>query len=339
MDVNQTLIALGVSAALAAGAGPSAAALSAQEDDSVHKWGRWAVLAPAAGAEEVLAFPVAANEIGRCEAGANCPDPDLQPIPEPDPEPVVKSPCEAGMPCGFARIDRPYDPAGSAAPGSSSVVPFQLLLQEENGTVAFVVNPDSTTGRIQSNTVPAIYTAYSVRSRPGYGSDLRGELTRDGERPVVAQGPWRHVTPGNPETEAPDVVNGGEYVWGITASKEDLERLASDLGADTIAVYQGATLGVLNGGEGNVRLEVNFDGGTWTGDFGGTVAFTAAGVLVGSGFVSSANGFSNNITSGEVKGGFVNTGHTAVGGYDVTTTGGHNAVDVFRADLQTEMPR
>lgn len=239
------------------------------------------------------------------------------------------------MPCGFARVDMPYDPAAEVAPEESRIESFSVQFNHENGQVAFAVAPEEA-GEIRSETVPAVYTAFIVESEEGFGSDLRGTLTRDGARPVVSQGLWSD-TIGDDEEQSELV--GGEYVWGITATAEDLQRLAGDLGGETIAVYEGLTMGVMNGSEGAVRLEVDFDAAEWSGDFDGAVAFSASGDVVGSGFVSDADGFSSNIATGEVKGGFVNAGHTAIGSYNVTDNEGLKDVDIFRADLQTEMPR
>lgn len=352
MDVSKNLISLAVALAIGVVAPFSAAAKKLDENDSVHRWGRWAVLSPAAGGEEAAAFPVAANEIGRCEAGANCPgiqlnsrpqppeepppeEPPVEPPVEPPQPPEATSPCEAGMPCGFARVDTPYDPAAEVAPEESRIESFSVQFDHENGQVAFAVAPGEE-GEIQSETVPAVYTAFIVESEEGFGSDLRGTLTRDGARPVVSQGLWSDTV--ESDEEQSELV-GGEYVWGITATAEDLQQLAGDLGGETIAVYDGLTMGAMNGSEGAVRLEVDFDAAEWSGDFDGAVAFSASGEVVGSGFVSDADGFSSNIATGDVKGGFVNAGHTAIGSYDVTDNEGLKDVDIFRADLQTETVR
>ncbi|MBI5041888.1 MAG: hypothetical protein HZB57_12040 [Gammaproteobacteria bacterium] len=236
------------------------------------------------------------------------------------------------MPCGFARIDFPFDSSEESTPDASHVVPFELTLDEEGGTVAFVVDPDSD-APIQSDTAPALILPPVVFTYPGGSSDLSGPITRDeAGNPVVAQGMWDNTSYGSDESA---IVNGGEFVWGITATANEMQSLISGLGSDTIAVYQGMTMGITNGNEGAVRLEVNFDASTWRGEFNNN-AFTASGDVIGSGFVSDAKGFSENIASGEVKGGFVNAGHNAIGGYEVKDVEGIKSADVFSTTLQDE---
>lgn len=328
MDVRQTLIALSVTTVLATSMPGSAFAKQTDEDDSVHRWGRWAVLAPAAGVEETLMFPVAANELGRCEAGANCPEPqngdDPQP-PPPPPPPEVKSPCEAGMPCGFARVDR-----GGSESNNDYVAAFALDMQEpggedeEPGTVAFGVGAGTlldpnTTGETTSDTEEAAYGSDLVRTLDRRAeSILRGDILRDeSDTKQVVNGFWQHGE------------NTGDFVWGITATADEMNRLASELGGDTLAVYQGFTM---NGG--TVDMQVNFDAASWSGEFNGAIDFSASGDVVGSGFVSDANGFSENIAKGAVKGGFVNAGQNVIGGYEVVDTEGMKDADVFKGDLQ-----
>ena len=101
------------------------------------------------------------------------------------------------------------------------------------------------------------------------------------------------------------------------------------------AVYQGSTMGAVNGGEGAVRLEINFSSDTWKGEFNSKAFTVDKGVVVGSGFVTDANSkFSNNIKSGDVKGVFVNAGNNAIGGYEVEFQNGLKDADVFSAGLQ-----
>ncbi len=361
MNIKKSLIALSVFSILMGGVWEAAVAKNAdKEQDSVKRWGRWAVLSPAAGQEEAgLTTIAAANDLGSCESSENCPG--IQPVGEPvepppgpgpatadldrRPGPEVKSPCEAGMPCGFARIDHPFDSEEVKAPTDSDVVPFELTLKEEEGgigTVEFVVDPDSESEIRSDNAVPAGITPPSsqigsVMTDPGGSSNLFGTFLRnEAGDPVVSQGRWSND--GFDFENDHSINDGGEYVWGITAKAGEMQSLISSLGGDMTAVYQGKTMGSVNGTEGAVRLEVNFSSDTWTGAFNNDPhnerMFTASGVVVGSGFVSNANGFSNTVASGDVKGAFVNAGNNAIGGYEVEFKNGLKDADVFSTKLQ-----
>lgn len=338
MDVKKSLIAVGISSVLMAGTWATASAKTAEDDDSVYRWGRWAVLAPAAGVEEVIAYaPAGTDNLGSCESSENCPTPILTDTPEPPVPPVppvATSPCEAGMPCGFARVDLPFDPSQANKPVSSDIVPFELMLDDGAQTVAFVVDPGSVNG-IQSATVPAsIQTGKvpgAVNTSRGSSVVLRGEIQARNPQAALVQGLWANTSNGGSESVN---VDGGEFVWGITANADEMQSLISSLGGDMTAVYQGITMGTTNGNEGAVRLDINFGNATWSGQFDADISFAASGDVVNSGFVSNANGFSGNIVSGEVKGGFVNAGNNAIGGYDVIDTNGIQAADVFNTALQ-----
>lgn len=338
MELKKSLIAVGISSVLMAGTWATATAKTAVEEDSVYRWGRWAVLAPAAGAEEVIAFaPAGTNDLGRCESAANCPSfngPTDTPEEPPVEPPVAVSPCEAGLPCGFARVDHPYDPSQASKPESSDIVPFELMLDDGAQTVAFVVDPGSVS-EIQSATVPAsIQTSAvpgAVNTLRGSPVVLRGQIQARNPQAALVQGLWRNTNSGD---SANIIVNGGEFVWGVTASADEMQSLISSLGGDMTAVYQGITMGTTNGNEGAVRLDINFGNATWSGQFDADISFAASGDVVNSGFVSNANGFSGNIVSGEVKGGFVNAGNNAIGGYEVVDTNSIQAADVFNTTLQ-----
>lgn len=340
MELKKSLLVLSLSSAIMAGAWTTATAKTAQEDDSVYRWGRWAVLTPAAGNEEVIALiPPGANDLGRCESAANCPSPvnDPQNNPEPpggnppgeEPPVVAVSPCAAGMPCGFARVDHPYDRTNANKPDSSDVVPFELVLDEQGKTIAYVVDPGSE-DEIASGDVGAYITPTDVLTVPGSTSELSGSLKRNAAQvPVIAQGLWT--------SPADQPINGGEYVWGITATANEMQSLISSLGGTTSAVYQGFTMGTTNDNEGTVQLNIDFGSATWSGQFNADLNFSASGAVVNSGFVSNAAGFSSNIASGEVKGGFVNAGNNAIGGYEVVDTNGIQAADVFNTTLQNPL--
>jgi hypothetical protein len=364
MDVSKSLIALGVSIALFGGAWETAVAKKTDEEDSVYRWGRWAVLAPAAGGEEVIAAaPAGTSNLGRCESAANCPDPQDVPPEEPPPEepppvepppvepppvdpppvepppvepppvdpppvepPLTQVPCAAGQACGFARIDQNGQTSGTSG---DRVVPFELSLDDNEGegevdTVAFKANPGAD-DEIASDTEEALYVTDSegnlvlVRTLDRNAqSILRGAVIVDESGvPVLIQGPWMHAE------------DGGEYVWGIAATPEQITDLVDRLDGlgELAAIYNGVTA---NGG--TVNMTVDFNAGEWSGDFAGRYSFSATGDVVGSGFAST--GFTDPKVSGLVQGGFVNAGNNAIGGYEVDHADLGRDADVFNAVLQ-----
>lgn len=344
MDVNKTLIAMSVAAALTAGFLPVAAsAKKADEDDSVHRWGRWAVLAPAAGVEELPAFPVVAgNELGRCEADANCPQPQRQDTdddkPDDDKPPVV------GKPVGYARID--YRVSGSNQVYDRYVGDIGLKGDGTNGSMEFQVTgpsaPDGDNVDLQSGplTVVAVGTD-RFRSNPvGSLSALSGRYTRgaDGEIALI-DGTWRQVAADGAYNHS------GQYFWGITATDAELAALKDQLrdpdglpGQDIIAYYSGFTA---TGG--SVVLDMNLSAATWSGSVDGLIVdFSTSGVIENAHF--TANNFvldseiSGDIT-GEMQGDLVNAGNNAIGGFTVEVVDYEREevlreADVFNAGLQ-----
>jgi hypothetical protein len=352
MDVSKLLIAMGVSVALGAGTLGAAVAQTGDKEDSVHSWGRWAVLSPAAGGEEYVAFaPKGTDDLKRCEAAANCPSPK-PPKPEP---PVAEGPCAAGAPCGFTYIDTLVRGEGQGE--ESHVGKFELTLSEgenENGkgkeggfepsalaesqgvnslTVAFRVNPGEA-DEIQSDVLPALATDTGFRSDDRTSLSLvNGRVTAvsDDEEPAIIEGFWRQ------NVEDGSYQQNGEYIVGVAATAEEMSQLLDQLGdgirGDVIGFCEGPT-----GRGGNVALSMNFDRATWEGDFAGqAVDFGASGAIVGSGFVSDPGGFSDNIATGLVEGGFVNAGQNAIGAFEVTDLEGLHDADIFNAELRTQI--
>ncbi|MBI5040891.1 MAG: hypothetical protein HZB57_06750, partial [Gammaproteobacteria bacterium] len=83
MNIKKSLIALSVFSILMGGVWEAAVAKKAdKEEDSVHRWGRWAVLSPAAGQDEAGFITIAAsNDLGSCQSSENCPG--IKPAGEP----------------------------------------------------------------------------------------------------------------------------------------------------------------------------------------------------------------------------------------------------------------
>lgn len=339
MNFSKPLLALGISVVLAGVSGGVAAVAKDADDDSVYRWGRWAVLAPAAGGEELVAFaPAGGNDLGRCEAGANCPDPkaesEPEPKPEPDPtpDPVVKAPCAAGAACGFTRIDR-RNADGST--GESTTGRFALKLDpggEGGGTVNFRANPGEP-DEIASGDLPADVGATRFRSTDREDPSLIAGRIVAGETDVM-EGLWRQIAADG------SYALSGEFEAGIAATESEMAALMSqlDLGGAVVGVYEGPTANLR--GATDVRLTMDFGAGEWTGQFTGSqVQFGAGGQIAGSGFVSDPGRFSDNIATGMVEGAFVNAGRNAIGAFEVTDTAGIHDADVFNAGLQNGVPQ
>lgn len=353
VNTRKSLIALGIFGILLGSAWQISVAKQSDEDeDSVRRWGRWAVLSPAAGQEETGGFVVPEGDnLGSCESSENCPtllvgttssgggstssgggsstsssggDSSSSSSSGGGSTSTSSSggamaPCAPGTACGFARIDQPYDGQGTAAE-SSELAPFELTIDQDEGsfgTVSYVVDP-GTEGEIASGPISAIITPTDLL---GLSLDpiIAGTITPNNDgNPAVVTGPW--------------VVGdaGGEYVWGVTATAVQMQSLVDSLGSDKIATYSGKTLGVVNGGEGEVNLSFNFSNNSWSGQFDNNAFSVTDGVIVESGFVTTAaSNLSGSIASGTAYGAFVNAGDNAIGAYDVTTTGGSRLVDAF----------
>lgn len=320
MDVKRSLISLCLSFALGGALVGVAVAKTAEDEDSVRSWGRWAVLSPAAGADEYVAFaPEGISNLGRCDTAANCPTPNPEPTPD-------EGPCVAGQPCGFAYIDHLV--RGEGQGDDSHMGRFELTVSEgETDTVAFRVTNTDEGIDIQSDTLPALFTDTGFRSNDRTSPSLINgrvtELDAD-EAPAVIEGFWRQ------NADDGSFQQNGEYVIGITATAAELSSMLDEFGgADRVAYYQGPT-----GRGGDVWLRMDFGQSTWSGEFAGQqVSFDAGGAIIGSGFVSDPGSFSGNIASGAVEGGFVNAGQNAIGAFEVTDLEGMHDADIFNAGL------
>jgi len=112
---------------LALGAGQEAWAAQQQEEDSVYRWGRWAVLSPAAGGDsyEGSETPDAANNARPGEAS------EFQPVvasvgtPPVGTEPGV-APVDPGQP--IVNLPPPPPPPVSSTPGVVPVDPGQPIV-------------------------------------------------------------------------------------------------------------------------------------------------------------------------------------------------------------------
>ena len=333
MLVVKSLIAVSVSAVLLAGVPASVVAKASIEEDSVRSWGRWAVLAPAAGREESLLVPAGTGDLDRCAAAANCPGPVAQKGPEPE------QPKAGGEPKGYARID--YREVGSAQTFPRYFGDIVLnndgdghhpVLDEDGAgqTLAFRVAGQTGPGDdgfdVGTEPLPVSVGSDRFRSPRGAPFFIDGRYLRDAEGDLVlVEGTWWQTG------EDGDFRRSGEYVWGITASEDQLSSLMGQLGGELKGIYSGVTA---TGG--TIGLELNFTQATWSGDVQGRVlGFQAGGAIEGAYFESDPTKFSPNIRGGKLEGALVNGGHDAIGGFQVKTHGDNpfQEADVFRAEL------
>lgn len=341
MDVSKSLIAMSVSAALMGGVWESAVAKKSDEEDSVYRWGRWAVLSPAAGQEEVIAFaPAGGNDLGRCDSAANCPDPNKPEEPEePEYKPRVVS---------YVRID--YLPRGEAPRHYVGGIGFVVDATGQN--LGFKVTGPNLAGdatvELDSDMLPVEQGADGFRTRGGRGiySRINGTLT-DGvdnvaliegfDPAATVEGSWYHNAAG-----VPGMITQGEYVMGMTASGAQMATLMDaldiGLGGDIFAQYSGPTA---NGGSIDLTFNLSDSEGRWTGEVHGTVLdFQAGGTLNNAEFV--ADHFSDNISDGAMQGALVNAGHNAIGSFVVESDMGEGGLlreaDIFNAGLTSGTP-
>lgn len=111
MKYAKSVLALSIALAV----GSATAATKPQDDDSVHQWGRWAVLVPEAGADADPFIKVEGSRDLRPEdakqfertAQLNVAPPVEPPVP-PEP-PVVEGHCQAGASCSYATYEYTYN--------------------------------------------------------------------------------------------------------------------------------------------------------------------------------------------------------------------------------------
>lgn len=341
MDVSKTLIATSVSVALLGGVWGSAVAKKSDEEDSVYRWGRWAVLAPAAGQEEVIAYaPAGGGDLGRCDSAANCPDPNLPQKPE-QPEQPEQPEEDVSKLVGYARID--YRERGSAQAYPRNVGTFEAYVGDDESApeAGYIVSgpsaPDGENVSLDSGYLPVTGDASGFRSTSRGNDSFSGRFTygADGELAIV-EGPWRQIADDGSHAHS------GEYVLGFTATKAEIATLMDTLdiglGGDIFAQYSGPTA---TGGSIDLSFNLSDSEGRWTGEVRGTVLdFQAGGTLSNAEFV--ADQFSDNISRGAMQGALVNAGNNAIGSFAVESDIGEGGLlreaDIFNAALTSGAP-
>lgn len=287
--------------------------------NSVHCWGSWASLAPAAGA--VAPATVAALKIPEV-----CPDTvdecDRAIVPVPQPPPLGE--CRAGAPCGFATVV-----PGTSEPGDGNpdaVVPYSMAT--DGGQ--FVVDPGGS-GELVSVDNLTPFTAAQPNRFEGRGDGFEDKsiaLTRRDTQGAIdqASGVWKHT-----DLVSPDGANSqsGNFVWGVASSQATLDAL-NNSGQGISASFSGRMTGDLAT---TANMQVNFGASpSWTGNWSNSLKnfrFDAGGNLTGVNLVSDPSQFSANVVQGSgsyVQGvllgerGDLSVGHAV----DVTLSSGEN---------------
>ncbi len=265
-------------------AGPGAA-------DSVHCWGPWASLAPAAAGSA----PIRVAAIDDPRIYPELAEPfDRSVVNPPGPPPPLGA-CAPGQPCGFATVVPGTTTRADA--DQTRVTRFDM----NPGVTDFVVDAGGS-DPIVSN--PGMVPAFNVN--PLGQENVRSEVTvgdqeskiiarvyRDADGNIVKSADiWKH---GN--YVAPDLTNtrSGAYAWGIASSQATLDAL-NGTGNGISASFAGpmsvdpSTRGIMT---------VNFGTQpTWTGNWANNVrnfSFDAGGAVQGVNVVSDPAKFSSNV--------------------------------------------
>ena len=242
---------------------------------SVHCWGPWSALAPAASGIVAPVNLVPMNEY------------DIRPELAAQFDPVAGS-CIPGTACGFASV---VDGFSGQAPGDdTAIAQFDLA----NDGSQFTVAPGQD-GQIASigGMVPAFidrpdgYENMRAEGLDGlHASQLIARVMRDGNGDIVAAADlWADGDVGTLTG------NSGSFAWGVSMSQADLNTLNS---GGVSAVFTGL-MSVNNATAASITMNFGTNP-TWTGEWTNPdFAFDAGGALLGVDLVSDPAQFSNNI--------------------------------------------
>lgn len=241
---------------------------------SVHCWGPWSALAPAAAGNALPSDLAPVDELDL--------RPELLTI-----DPIVQS-CIPGSPCGFATVIDGLTGQGPA--DETSIEAFDLAIDGSQFTVA-----PGEAGQIAS--VGGMTPVFSGRPdgfenmrSNGADGDLRSRLiarvTRDTNGNIIeAADSWGD---GNAAT---GLAQSGFFAWGVSMPQADLDVLNN--GAVS-AVFSGP-MSVDNGTTATITVNFGADA-SWTGDWTNPgYTFDAGGTLVGVDLVSDPTQFSSNV--------------------------------------------
>jgi hypothetical protein len=257
--------------------GPNAAS-------SVHCWGPWGALAPAAGPTP---GPITLADVDEFDTRPELADDFRRAVDDP-PLNLPLEGCPAGTPCGFATVvagtlgqgpaaDTRFAKFGLAPDGTSFTLDPQTgddIASVGNMTTAFFARPDN----------------YENMRSSGVDGDERSRLIarvlRNGDGTINRSADlWGH---GN---AAAGVADSGFYAWGNTTSQLDLDALNNG----GVSLSFGGPMSVDN--QTNAALTINFGAqpnwvGTWTNP---GYTFGAGGSVKGADFVSSSDQFTGNV--------------------------------------------
>lgn len=270
---------------------------------SVQCWGPWAPpLSPAAGGATPPAATLKPHEYPT--------RPEILAIKDPDPV----TPCDPGLPCGFATV---VDGIGNVDTADNTT--FARFDLAQDGT-EFIV--DAVDGR-QFDSVDGMGTIFTARPdnyenmrSAGADGDLRSRLVarvlRQGSEIQAAGDVWAH---GNAAT---GIANSGFFAWGVAISQADIDSL-TNLGG---TLNFSGVMSVDNSTVANISMTYG-SSSTWSGDWTNPAySFSAGGAVAGAGFLSDPAQFSSNVNSGFVQGGLVGS------------SGSRAAAHIIEVDLQ-----
>jgi hypothetical protein len=314
-------------------------AVQQKEEDSAYRWGRWAVLSPAAGGTEPY---VAANEPETqynprpCDVNGFCAEVQTTSVP------VVET-CTAGAACGYATYSREEN--GSGEKNGPVFASFDLTSRQVTdpnnnnpGGTPFDVTEFSVTNAQDPGTYPDVQSVTILGGYSGGSNDIQTTVgkvvsvdettleattnldtstlshnNQDTGQPVdldgVDAGYWRQLA----EQRVANILtdqgttqilsdSDGYFVNGMTPTIQEMQAFAA---GHASAVYNGLVLDYAS----PVSLTFNFNSSTFNGDFGTANGFNGFQI---DGAVSGVN-FSASDAGKTVNGSFFNGGFNASG--------------------------
>lgn len=298
------------------------------QNDSAKQWGCWTQFAPpAAGPSSAVGY------LG--QPGSEAYLPSLNPTQPTQPTQTSASSCAAGSMCGYALY---LNQQGQIRVGDYA--PAYLTLTPTTGATANGKTPFTVSFLLQQfnpvDNAPFITGAASwLQGMSGSYNNSTGSVSiafkTNGVGKVNVNGVYdatnQFVEGTSPSSIAiQEYVSGnritGYYVAGTPTSSGDL---ANQVINNVSASYSGTEFR----SKAPVNIQVNFGQGNWTGSWGGSNAWQAAGTV--SGGIIKSNSISGAYNAGQVQGTFYGANAQTIGGVsDVNNTvSGARHVDLF----------
>ena len=263
---------------------------------SVRCWGPWPTLSPQAGGPGgdslvVPEFPIEPRP-------EQLPDPSADDI---DPE-FPLTPCEPGLPCGFATVV-----AGGSGTDTAENTQFAKIELANDGS-SFGIQGDgvaiSSGSDLNTEYAPRPDQFETLRAGratilgilTGQPSELIARVLRENDELQVAGDFWSHNENG---TE-----NSGYFAWGRTLDQAEIDSLV----AGNAELSFSGPMSVDNATIANITLNYGATSnwnGNWTNP---AYSFSAGGDVTGANFLSNPSQFSSNVESGFVQGALVGAG-------------------------------